>query len=65
MNPESRILNNEKHPRYDNFSEARSLDCCAISEIVFGDFVNRNLTKHFVKGSWVPATDRQLLQRSC
>jgi hypothetical protein len=33
-------------------------------EIVFGDFVNVNQTKHYVEGSWVPTMNRQLLRRS-
>jgi hypothetical protein len=51
LNPEYSTI--QKYPRYNNSLDTRSLDCCAISEIVFGDFVNGNLTKHFVKGSWV------------
>ena len=43
----------EKHPHYDNCLEAFSLYCDSISEIVFGDLDNGNLTKRWVKGSWV------------
>jgi hypothetical protein len=50
----------QQHPRYDDYLKASSLYSGPVTDFFFWDFVNGNLTKYCVKGSWAPSTDRLL-----